>query len=75
MKSEDRAAAYKQFFGSPAGAEFLAELNRLIQAEHEQAEDKPELARDHTQRAKGVRSVLQHIQIVTTEVKKRRPMQ
>lgn len=75
MTSAERAKAYEGFFTSPAGEEFMTELYRLITHNHEQAEDKPESARDFMQRAKGNREVLSHITTVMTPVKKGRAMQ
>lgn len=73
MKREALAEAYRKFFvESEAGQEFMKEVHRLIDHNHEKAEDNPELSRDHMQRAKGNREVLAHIQSVGTEVKKRR---
>jgi hypothetical protein len=73
MNAKAKAEAYSKFFdGSEAGLEFLKELNRLIDHNHEKAEEVPESARDHVQRAKGNREVLQHIRGVTTEIKKGR---
>lgn len=75
MKQEDRAKAYEQFFvNSEAGGYFMAEINRLLDTNHEAAEGNPELARDYVQRAKGVREVSEHIQNVMTAVKKGAPI-
>lgn len=62
---------YKAFFEeSDAGRYFTDQLSSLIDFNHQSAELKPENARDHTQRAKGNREVLAHIQIVINGVKK-----
>lgn len=67
------AEEYKKFFvESEAGQKFVEELKRLIDHNHEQAENTPELSRDYMQRAKGNREVLSHILSVGTEAKKRK---
>jgi hypothetical protein len=66
------AAAYKQFFQSPAGIEFMNFLDVAIETNYTSAENTPELARDYVQRAKGVRTVIEHIQSVTAERKQSR---
>lgn len=71
MNHEQLAKAYEQFFvKSEAGGHFMAELNRLLDSNHTDAENTPELSRDFVQRAKGVREIVQHIESVMTEVKK-----
>lgn len=75
MTAAERAKAYEGFFTSPAGEEFMTELNRLITNNHEHAETVAADARDYTQRAKGNREVLSHIQSVMTPIKKGRAMQ
>lgn len=71
MTYQEKSEAYRNFFiESAVGREFMNELERLVTNNHEQAEDDPELSRDYMQRAKGNREVLQHIQSVTTELKK-----
>lgn len=71
MKHEELAKAYEHFFvKSEAGNHFMAEINRLLDDNHKEAENKPELARDCMQRAKGIRDLANHIQSVMTEVKK-----
>lgn len=62
-------SAYVQFFESPAGLELLTTLATMIDSEHQHAEDNPELARDHTQRAKGMRSVQNIIKSLQIGVK------
>lgn len=75
MNSDQLKKAYEQFFvKSEAGKYFMTEVNRLITTNHESAEDKPELSRDHVQRAKGMRDIANHIQSVMTEVKKGKPI-
>ena len=61
---------YQNFFlKTEEGKYFLSEINRLIEANHEFAEREPELARDFSQRAKGNREVLEHIQSAVAELK------
>lgn len=75
MNHEQLAKEYKAFFvESEAGRNYIAELERLINDAHKDAEDTPELARDYVQRAKGTRDALNHIIAVGTEIKKGRPM-
>lgn len=63
--------AYQAFFEkSEAGKYFMSELNRMLSDNHETAEKNPETARDHMQRAKGNRQVLEHIVSVGIEIKK-----
>lgn len=73
MTSDQLAKAYEQFFvKSEAGGHFMAEVNRLLNNNHTEAENKPELSRDFVQRAKGVRDVTNHISDVMTPMKKGR---
>lgn len=59
MTQEEMAKAYQQFFTkTEPGKQFIDMMNRLIADAHERAENDPELARDHVQRAKGVREVV-----------------
>jgi hypothetical protein len=62
--------AYKGFFDTDKGKMFLTQLETMINLNHKSAEDDPEFARDHVQRAKGNRQVLDHIKIVLGGVKK-----
>ena len=56
-------SAYASFFvKSNEGAEFVEWVENQIERYHEQAESSPEDARDLSQRAKGLRDVLNHIQ-------------
>lgn len=72
MKPEQLRNAYKEFFRkSEAGQYFLAELTRLHEHFHAEAEKDPESAVANTQRAAGIRSVLNHIRDIVTEVKKK----
>lgn len=71
MNLEKKRSAYREFFlKSEAGAEFMADLERLIATNHEKAEHDPTLSRDYVQRAAGAREVITHIKTVTTEAKK-----
>jgi hypothetical protein len=67
---KDLANAYAQFFKTEAGKYFLNAIEEIIQTQHRAAEADPTLARDHTQRAKGARLSLEHIQSVIGGVKK-----
>lgn len=70
MTSTDR---YRSFFlDSQEGTDFIKALNERIDNEHQSAEKNPELARDHTQRAKGIRVALEQINIVTSKARKGR---
>lgn len=72
MKPDELRNAYITFFvKSEAGKNYVTELQRLIASDHNTAENKPESARDHTQRAKGTRQALDHIASVLSEVKKK----
>lgn len=63
--------AYQNFFlKTDEGKQFLDEVRRQIAANHESSEKDPLLARDFSQRAKGNREILEHIQSVTTDIKK-----
>ena len=63
--------AYQNFFlKTDEGKAFMSELDRLISSSHAKAENDADGARDYTQQAKGVRQVIEHIQSVTTELKK-----
>lgn len=58
---------YKAFFESVAGVQLLTTIKGLIDSNHQNAEDKPELSRDYMQRAKGNREVLECITALTIE--------
>lgn len=65
MNPDELARAYEAFFTkSEAGKYFMSQIHEAINDAHEKAEDNPEFAQAYTQRAKGVRSVLAHIQSV-----------
>lgn len=49
------------FVESDEGVEFVKSLYALIDSEHERAENEPEHSRDHTQRANGIRIVVNEI--------------
>jgi hypothetical protein len=62
---------YHDFFiDSPEGIAYTRILKRMITQQHERAEKSPELARDFTQRAKGIREALDQALSMSTEVKK-----
>jgi hypothetical protein len=75
MTQDERLRAYKAFFvESPAGQEFMQELTRLINSAHEDAEEDPNLARDYTQHARGVRQVIGYINGSLTEINRGKHM-
>lgn len=66
-----KAQRYVDFFRNSAeGAEYVKRLNALIELQHRQAEADMDHARDHTQRAAGIREALNLIDILTSEAKK-----
>jgi hypothetical protein len=67
---KDLANAYAQFFKTEAGKYFLNAIEEIIETQHQTAEKDPTLARDYTQRAKGARLPLEHIQSVIGGTKK-----
>ena len=68
MSLSEKRIAYQQFFlRNEAGKQFMQTLQELIQTNHTSAETNPELARDHVQRAKGNRQVIEHIQSLVAE--------
>lgn len=68
MNPNDQRKAYQNFFlKTEPGAAFVAELDRLITDCHSKAENEPELARDHVQRAKGIRMIKNHLDSVMAE--------
>lgn len=65
--------AYRDFFkDSPAGQEFVTKLHVLIDTQHKKGEDSPEMSRDYTQRAKGIREVIALINVATAKSGKKR---
>jgi hypothetical protein len=62
--------AYKEFFGTDKGQLFITQIEKMIDLNHRNAENTPELTRDFFQRAKGNREVIEHIRIVLGGVKK-----
>lgn len=62
--------AYKTFFESDKGKLLIKQIEKMIELNHRNAEEDPDHTRDHFQRAKGNRQVLDHIRIVLTGVKK-----
>lgn len=62
---------YREFFKeSEYGVKFVERLNEQISAQHMKAEDDPDHSRDYTQRAKGVREVLDLINSLCAGSKK-----
>lgn len=73
MDSREIKAAYKTFFEqSDAGAYFIESLYKLIDSKHAAAEKNAEQSRDLTQKACGVREVINSIKIMTADTKKNR---
>lgn len=60
---------YQAFFKTEGGKHFEAEIARQIEDHHTKAENEPELAAAHTQRAKGVRGIDSHIRSLLAERK------
>jgi hypothetical protein len=68
MNLEEKRRAYQAFFTkAEAGKAFMATLEATIDANHRKAEDDPALAPAYTQRAAGIREIIEHIQVVTAE--------
>lgn len=62
---------YHDFFiNSEEGIAYVRILKKMISQQHEKAEKSPELARDFTQRAKGIREALNQALTMSTEAKK-----
>ncbi len=61
---------YKVFLKTEYGKYFVSIVEGIISTNHESAEENPELARDHTQRAKGAREVLDHLRSVVLDRRK-----
>jgi hypothetical protein len=62
---------YHDFFiESDEGKAYIRVLNKLIDQNHRKAEQSPELARDFTQRAKGIREALDQATSMATDIKK-----
>ena len=62
---------YRSFFiEHPKGKEFMQALDELIASKHRDAENDPDHARDHVQRAKGVREVTSLINSLSAEESK-----
>jgi len=67
MNIDEQRRGYESFFvASDAGKHFMGKLVEMIEAEHVQAENEPERARDHAGHAKGMREVLAHIKSTVT---------
>lgn len=67
---KELASGYRNFLKTEEGKYFTDTLDEIIDNQHAEAERDPALARDYTQRAKGVRLVVEHIQSVVGGVKK-----
>jgi hypothetical protein len=67
---KELAGGYRNFLKTDEGKYFTTTLDEMIDKQHEQAEKDPNLARDFTQQARGIRLVVEHIQSVTGGVKK-----
>lgn len=68
MKPDALRVAFKTFFKeSDPGQHFIKKVLSEIDSQHQKAEKDPELARDYTQRAKGMREVLELIQSTMAE--------
>lgn len=70
MTGAELTKAFERFFSADEGKEFLDKLGTLIIAQHREAENDPDYARDFTQRAKGIRLVVDYISSVRGGVKK-----
>lgn len=58
---------YKDFFeNTEEGVQLMNSLHKLIDNNHKSAENDGETARDYTQRAKGIREVINHINSLKT---------
>lgn len=57
------------FVDSQHGAKFVESLHAMIDREHERAENEPDSSRDHTQRAKGIRDVINEIKRISVAEK------
>jgi len=71
MKQDQLNTAYDKFFNkSDEGKYFINYVKSIIDKSHKLSEDNPELAMAYSQKAKGARDIIQHIQSVTTVIKK-----
>ncbi len=70
VNQKELQEAYKGFFDTDKGRLFIAQVEKMIDINHRNAEEDPDHTRDHFQRAKGNRQVLEHIRIVLGGVKK-----
>jgi hypothetical protein len=57
------------FFETVEGQHFMTKLEDMIKSRHEDAEKKPDYARDFTQRALGIRDVKNMISSLTADIK------
>lgn len=59
---------FKEFFmDMPEGQQYQKQLRELIDGNHVKAENDPEHARDHTQRAKGIREAIALVQSLSAD--------
>ena len=66
---------YQNFFlKTEAGKAFMTEIERMINANHENAEKDSDKSTSFSQRARGNREVLEHIQSTMVEPKKGKSM-
>ena len=74
LDAKELQLAYHGFFiNSEAGKYFMLELSRNRAESHGKAEDDPERASFHTQRAKAYKEISNHIQSVIDSMKKGEP--
>ena len=71
MTTDEKRRAYQSFFlKSEAGKGFIEKIHEIIANNHSKGETDGTLSRDHSQRARGNREILEHIQSLTAERKK-----
>jgi len=74
MTPQEIQNEYTKFFKKSAvGKQFVATLESFIAEHHSRGENAPETARDHAQRAAGIREIVAHINSVSTPRKKETP--
>lgn len=74
INAKELQLAYHGFFiNSEAGKHFMQELARQRSNSHDKAEDDPDQALVHSQRAKAYREISDHIQSVINSMKKGEP--
>ena len=70
MDSKQLRVGYRNFFEqSDAGVHFIKSLDKLIDSKHREAEKNPDNSRDYTQRACGIREVINMIKVMTVDTK------